>query len=140
MENKVIIATLTALVIALLTSRNLWAKEKLRNKTKFREPFLKTLEKINRLVPGEYDSITDILKADYPIHETAFITYTYHLSFVGRWLLRKKWLAYRGECPKYPELHEEDYRYRFCHFIPISSEDDMKKREQVIKAINKLIA
>ena len=49
-------------------------------------------------------------------------------------------MEYRGPYPKPPQLPEEDQTYRLAHFLSDSEKEEVKKRDEAILAITKLIA
>lgn len=106
----------------------------------FRSSFDADLQKLRNLQIIETGQVYEILNSAYPRHEDAYERFRRDLNAFDNFFLRRRWLAYRGEYPKPPELQEEDFRYRLCHYLSESLEEEEKMRKLAIKNIEKLIA
>ena len=101
--------------------------------------FAADLSALRHLRVTEPGQVFGILSATYPQDEAAYIEYIRLLSWLNAFLLRRRWVTYRGQYQQAPELPSEDKRYRLAHFIGSSVENEETKRIDAILAITKLI-
>lgn len=111
-------------------------------KDDFRTAFADDLTALRNIEITADSGVFYFLREVYPRQEAAYLVFNRGLgnNFISKWLLRSRWMAYRGEYPKPPQLPEEDVRYRLNHFISESREDEKQKRDEAIRLIEKLIA
>lgn len=117
----------------LLTERQWKAKDCLR------ASFTEDITAIKESHPSNIGKTYDILTSSYSMHESAYDAFIREGNFIQNFSLRKRWLQYRGEYPKHPELSEEDLRYRLSHFLATSLEEERIKKAEALSLIEKLI-